>query len=156
MKELTFEPVYGRCECGGVRYKVTAPAEELYHCHCSRCRRLHGTLFATYAYIRRDHFVIEMGGENIEIYHSPLARWSFCRTCGCHLFAEHEHNPGVRWYMPATLNGASTPGHPKDSEKHIFVGLKSPLETITDNLPQFEEYAPTEISVTSRKSPGAS
>ena len=154
MVDVLFQPIYGRCECGGVRYKVNAPAEELYHCHCSRCRRLHGALFATYAYIRRDYLVIESGADNIEIYHSPLASWYFCQSCGCHLFAEHENNPGAMWYMPATLEGETTPGHPKESEKHIFVASKSPIETITDDLPQFEEYAPSEVSVTSRKSNG--
>jgi len=155
MTNSEFEPIYGRCECAAVRYGVTAPAEELYHCHCSRCRRLHGALFATYAYIRRDHLAIEKGAEDIEIYHTPLASWHFCRNCGCHLFAEHDHNPGAMWYMPATLEGGSLPGHPKESEKHIFVGSKSPLETITDDLPQFEAYAPSEISVTSRKAPAS-
>ena len=156
MPASAFQPIYGRCECGAVRYRVDAPAEELYHCHCSRCRRLHGTLFATYAYVAGDHLVIEKGVESLATYHSPLASWHFCRTCGCHLLAEHEHNPGTMWYMPATLEGEATPGHPKESEKHIFVGSKSPCETISDDLPQFDEYAPPDVSVTSKKTPGAS
>ena len=147
----SFQPIYGRCECGAVRYRVTAPAEEMYHCHCSRCRRLHGTLFATYAYIKREHLVIEQGTDSLITYHSPLACWHFCGGCGCHLLAEHEHNPGARWYMPATLEEQMTPGHPKESEKHIFVASKSPCETVTGDLPQYDEYAPLEVSITSRK-----
>jgi len=72
---------YGRCECGGVRYKDAAPAGELYHCHRSRCRRLHGALFATYAYIESDQLVIEQGAENTASYSSPLANWCICRIC---------------------------------------------------------------------------
>ncbi|MFQ6023791.1 MAG: GFA family protein [Acidiferrobacterales bacterium] len=113
----------------------------MYHCHCSRCRRLHGTLFATFAYIQRDHFVIEHGTESLS--------WHFCRNCGCHLFAESDRKPGAMWYMPATLESEATPGHPKESEKHIFVASKSPCETITDDLPQYDEYAPPEVSPTS-------
>lgn len=154
MTRAAFKAVNGRCECGGVRYKVIAPARELYHCHCTRCRRLHGALFATYAYIEKDDLVIEEGAENTATYRSPQATWRFCRNCGCHLFAEHGQNPGALWYMPATLEGDSDPGHPEGSEKHIFVASKSPLETITDDLPQFDEYAPPELSVTSRKFPG--
>ena len=153
MSEKSFQPIYGRCECGTVRYRVDAPAEELYHCHCSRCRRLHGTLFATYAYINRANLVVVSGAESLATYQSPLADWHFCGQCGCHLLAEHKHNPGVMWYMPATLEDQAVPGHPKDSEKHIFVGSKSPLETITDDLPQYDEYAPVDVSVTSRKTP---
>ncbi len=82
MTDAVFKPIHGRCECGGVRYKVTAPAGELYHCHCSRCRRLHGALFATYAYIEKDQLVIEEGAEKTATYSSPLATWRFCRNCG--------------------------------------------------------------------------
>ena len=146
-----FEPVHGRCECGAVGFKVSAPAQELYHCHCSRCRRLHGTLFATYAYVAKAHIHIEQGSGGLKTYHSLLASWHFCGNCGCHLFAEHTHNPGVMWYMPATLDGDSVPGHPKSSEKHIYVGSKSVIEVITDDLPKYEGYAPAEASVTSRK-----
>ena len=154
MDNSEFEPVSGRCECGAVVYRVLAAAKELYHCHCSRCRRLHGTLFATYAYVQREHLAVEAGTDSLSTYHSELAKWQFCRVCGCHLFAEHRHNPGVAWYMPATLDDELTPRHPNGSEKHIFVGSKSPLDRITDELPQFEEYAPAEVSATSRKEPG--
>lgn len=146
-----FKPIYGTCECGSVRYTVTAQAAEMYHCHCSRCRRLHGALFATYAYIERDQLTIEQGEESLTLYDTPLAHWRFCKVCGCHLFAEHDHNPEAVWYMPATLEGDATPGHPKESEMHIFVSSKSPCETIGGDLPQYDEYAPSEISLTSRK-----
>ena len=117
MSDTRFKPIRGGCECGGVIYEIDAPAQELYHCHCSRCRRLHGALFATYAYVRRDDILVMKGTDNISIYRSPLAHWHFCRTCGCHLFAEHDHNPGVMWYMPATLEEGAVPQHPVESEK---------------------------------------
>ncbi len=153
MTQTSFEFVRGQCECGKVRYEVHARAKELYHCHCARCRRLHGCLFATYAYVHRDDLIITRGAEHTTTYQSPAATWHFCSTCGCHLFAEHEGNPGAMWYMPATLDGESTPGHPPSSEKHIFAASKSPIETITGDVPQYPQYAPAGISVTSRKSP---
>ena len=104
--------------------------------------------------VQREHLSVEAGTDSLSTYRSELAKWQFCRVCGCHLFAEHKHNPGVAWYMPATLDGELTPGHLNGSEKHIFVGSKSPLDRITDELPQFEEYAPAEVSATSRKEPG--
>jgi len=55
------------------------------------------------------------------------------------------------WYMPATLDGEFVPQHPEESEKHIFVASKSPIETISDGIPQFDEYAPPEVSITARK-----
>ena len=151
MSDSQFKPISGRCECATVAYDVSAPAEELYHCHCSRCRRLHGSLFATYAYVQRKDIEIKKGESNLSTYRSELADWHFCENCGCHLFAEHDHNPEVMWYMPATLNGDATPEHPAESEKHIFVASKSPIETITGEIPQHDEYAPPEVSITARK-----
>lgn len=154
MKKYSFSPIKGQCECGSVAYKVGAPADELYHCHCSRCRRLHGSLFATYAYVRRRDIEITEGENNLSVYRSPLASWHFCKTCGCHLFAEHDHNPGVMWYMPATLDGGDTPQHPTESEKHIFVASCSALEPLSDSIPEYDEYAPPDSSLTSRKTDG--
>jgi len=50
------------------------------------------------------------------------------------------------WYTPAVLEGEAHPGHFRGSEKHIFATSKSPLETISDNLPEYEEYAPADVS----------
>ena len=146
MGSSKFGPVSGRCACGAVAYRVTAAAKMLYHCHCSLCRGLHGALFATYACVEREHLTVEAGAGSLSTYESELAEWRFCRVCGCHLFAEHEHNPGMAWYMPATLDGDLTPGHPSGSEKHIFVGSKSPLARIPGEVPQFEGHAPNDGS----------
>ena len=47
------------------------------HCHCSRCRRLHGTLYATYAYVQREHLAVEAGTDSLSTYHSELVKWQF-------------------------------------------------------------------------------
>jgi len=155
MSADSFSPIQGRCECGSVAYKISAAAQELYHCHCSRCRRLHGSLFATYAYVQGRDVKIVIGENNLSVYRSPKANWHFCKTCGCHLFAEHDHNPGVMWYMPATLDDGDTPQHPEDSEKHIFVASSSSVERLDDSIPEYDEYAPPESSITSRKTDGS-
>ena len=144
MSTTKFKPVSGRCACGTVAYRVTAAAKKLYHCHCSVCRRLHGALFATYACVERKHLAVEAGADRLSTYVSDLAKWRFCAVCGCHLFAEHEHNPGMTWYMPGTLDGDLVPGHPAGSETHIFVGSKSPLARVPDDVPRFEGHAPDE------------
>ena len=55
------------------------------------------------------------------------------------------------WYMPATLDEGSEPGHPADSEKHIFMASASPMEPLARDLPAYEAYAPPEKSLTSRR-----
>lgn len=135
----TFRPITGHCQCGAVRFRVTAPAVKFYHCHCSMCRRCHGTVFGTYAVVPREHIVIEQGTENLTVFSSsPGTRREFCRTCGCQLFAEEDHRPELRLYTPGTCDG--WPGHAPEIERHIFVGSKVEWYRITDGLPQFEEY----------------
>ena len=142
MTRSAFEPVSGRCACGAVAYRITGAATALYHCHCSVCRRLHGALFATYACVERERLKVEAGAECLSTYEGELATWRFCRVCGGHLFAEHEHNPGMAWYMPGTLDSGLVPGHPRESEKHIFVSSKSPLARVPDEVAQFEGPVP--------------
>ena len=134
-----FIVVRGWCQCGAVRYRVNAPALELYHCHCSMCRRSHGTLFASYATVPREALVVEMGEEVLRSFSSsaPVRRY-FCGRCGCHLLLEDDRWPDRRWYTPGTCDGH--PGHPVESERHIFVGSKVPWHDIRDGLPQREEF----------------
>lgn len=136
-----FEPLEGRCQCGAVRYRVDAPAEVMYHCHCAMCRRLHGTLFATYAVVARRHLTILAGAEAMEVFDSSdTVHRRRCRSCGCQILLDVDTKPDKVWYTPGTLNGH--PGHPPDSESHIFVGSKLPWLALTDGLPQYPGFLP--------------
>jgi len=69
----------GRCLCGNVAYCTSTAAGSTLHCHCSMCRKHHGTSFGTE---RR-----------------------FCRTCGSKTPAPA---PGGSWFLPmGNLDGAS-------------------------------------------------
>jgi hypothetical protein len=134
-----FTPVTGHCQCGAVAYRVDAPPHDIYHCHCSMCRRCHGTVFATYALVPKDKLTILKGTDNLSTYDSsPGVHRQFCRTCGCQMFIVDEGKPELRWYMPGTAD--NHPGHKAADEKHIFVGSKLSWYRIQDNLPQYEEY----------------
>jgi hypothetical protein len=135
--------VRGGCQCGAVRYAVTAPALAVYHCHCSMCRKLHGAVFASFAITLRENIVIERGADNLAVFESSkgVERF-FCRTCGCQLFCDLDVLPGERWYTPATLDGGAHPGHPPDSERRIFVDSKVLWHDIADDLPRDPELPP--------------
>jgi hypothetical protein len=134
-----FTPVTGHCQCGAVAYRVDAPPHDIYHCHCSMCRRCHGTVFATYALVPRDKLTILKGADNLTTYDSSKGvHRKFCKTCGCQMFIHDENRPEMRWYMPGTAD--NHPGHKASDEKHIYVGSKLPWLRIQDDLPQYEEY----------------
>lgn len=142
---MTQFPLPGGCHCGAVRYQVRGPALSVQHCHCSRCRKMYGTLYASGAVIERSKVMIT-GEENLTTYRSsPSFADRFCKTCGCWLFSYEEGEPAVMYYAAATLDGGASPGHPADKEAHTFVGSKAGWERIEGSLPRYEAASPDEI-----------
>ena len=103
-----FETLTGGCQCGTVRFEVRAPATDLYHCHCSMCRKVHGVAYATYAVAPKPAVVITQGEANLSRFDSSqeVHRY-FCRTCGCQITIEVDSAPDSRWFMPGTLDGGN-------------------------------------------------
>jgi len=133
----------GGCQCGAVRYRVHAAASEVYHCHCSMCRKLHGALYATWALVPRGRLEVEQGESALSTYESsPGVRRRFCRRCGCQLFCEIDSDPDFDWFTPGTLDGGVHPGHTQAREHHIFSGSKVAWLDINDDLKQYEDYPP--------------
>ena len=56
------------------------------HCHCSMCRRQHGTAFSTYAEFSSENFRWASGEDHVKVYEiSKGAGWCFCIECGSSL-----------------------------------------------------------------------
>jgi len=129
----------GGCMCGKVHFEVREAATDLYHCHCSMCRKVHGTAFATYAVAPKAGVVITRGAENLSRFDSsPGVSRFFCRTCGCQIMIDVAAQPDDRWFMPGILDGAVHPGAAA-TERHIFVGSKLPWLHLDSQLPQSED-----------------
>jgi hypothetical protein len=130
--------VQGSCFCGTVRYEASGPFDSMMSCHCSMCRKHHGSAFATYVSAPLDHFRWLSGEDAVLGYKSSEhgMRYS-CGVCGSTL----------PMMMP-TLSLAWLPAGPLEGDldfkpqTHVFVGSKAPWYTITDSAPQHEEYPP--------------
>jgi len=129
----------GSCLCGVVQYRVRGPLESIDHCHCSMCRRAHGTAFATYGRVAREALTWTTGEDQLQHFESSgAATRSFCRQCGSSLLFRHSAAPQFDFIAVGTLDD-----HPGcRPEAHIFVGSKAPWYSIEDDLPQFDEYPP--------------
>lgn len=114
-------PLPGGCQCGAVRYRLTAVPLTYYLCHCSRCQRQSGSAFG-------QSMMLPAGGIEIE---GPLVsfEWrggsgrlsdhSFCRDCGCRIIHRVRGSdrlvlkPGTlddtAWLRPAGHMFAATP-----------------------------------------------
>ena len=84
----------GSCLCGTVRYETDAPIEHIDHCHCSMCRRSHGSAFATYGRVPKSAYRIVSGEASLKAYRSSDAVVrSFCERCGSSLLFDHAAAP---------------------------------------------------------------
>ncbi len=127
--------------CGAVRCELNAPAHDVYHCHCSICRKLQGTLYPTYGIVARSGFRLTKGADNLRTYHSSEeAHRHFCKTCGGHVFADIDYEPQNVWFSIGTLDGGADPGGREGNERHIFWESRAGRYEPIDDLPRLEKF----------------
>ena len=73
----------GRCLCGALRFEADPPFQFMVNCHCSMCRKHHGSAFATFIAVPPAAFRWISGEANVGVYESSEnAARAFCRVCG--------------------------------------------------------------------------
>lgn len=123
----------GGCLCGAVRWRAEGGLRLASHCHCSRCRKAHGTAYGSYAATPERGFRLEGRAAGFES--SPGFLRSFCARCG-------SVTPGPAGEQRLVPLG-SCDGDPGVRPKaHIFVASKAPWFEIHDALPRFDAYPP--------------
>ncbi len=137
-KETFSARIAGACLCGAVKWSYDAPLASMFHCHCSVCRKHHGTLFVTYVVAPLATFHWREGTEQISTWQSsPQERRAFCSACGSKVpRVEHDSQ---RVFMPAGALDGELGIRP---QMHLFAGSKAPNYLIADGLPQHAEYPP--------------
>jgi hypothetical protein len=128
----------GQCLCGTVRYEVEGPFVNMLHCHCSMCRKHHGTPFVTWAAAPLAGFRFTAGETAVARYDSsPGYHRSFCSHCGS-VIPEGNEAFGIAICPAGNLEGDLG----IEPQFHMFVGSKAPWYEITDDLPQHESWPP--------------
>ena len=125
----------GRCLCGQVEYRVADAFAYALNCHCSNCRRATGSAFKAVAGIERSRLTVTRGASDLLIFGEALAHDARCRACGSLLYSVVREGA----YVHLTL-GTLTDAPTIRPSAHIFVGSKAPWFTITDSLPQHQEF----------------
>src|ERR1039457_5236775 len=73
----------GRCLCGALSYELDGPFSAMIHCHCSMCRKHHGTGFATFVVAPIAGLRWTSGEDRLARYRSsPNGVRTFCSVCG--------------------------------------------------------------------------
>ncbi len=131
-------PLQGACLCGSVRYSFSGTCSMMAHCHCSLCRKQHGSAFATLLGAPLMGFKWLSGKARIGAYRSSeKGMRCFCRTCGSVMPALM---PDMDLAVVPAGNLQGDPG--LRPQCHVFVASKASWYEITDTLPQHEEYPP--------------
>lgn len=121
----------GTCLCGDVAYEIDGPLEWMAHCHCSMCRKMHGTAFATFVTFQPEALRWVRGADAIRAYtSSPGSVRNSCRRCGSKL-------PSTEPFAYAFAAPLSGELGIRPSE-HLCVASKAPWHTISDDLPQHD------------------
>jgi hypothetical protein len=125
----------GKCLCGDVQYEVADAFLYAQNCHCSNCRRATGSAFKPFAGIERSKLRLTSGAESLSLFGEEDAHDAHCKACGSLLYSVVRDAQFVHVTL-GTLVEAPT----IRPTAHILVGSKAPWFTITDDLPQHQEF----------------
>ena len=125
----------GKCLCGYVEYRVEDEFKYAVNCHCSNCRRATGAAFKPLAGIESAKLTLTQGTDQLLTYGKDADQDTHCGKCGSLLFSTVRQGE----YVHVTL-GTLEDAPSIRPTAHIFVGSKAPWFTITDKLPQHQEF----------------
>ena len=130
----------GGCSQGSaaaaLRFEVADEFVYAANCHCSGCRAATGSAFKPFAGIQRDKLTVTEGDESLAVFGETDLNDTRCAACGCFLFSVVREGAWVHVAMGSLVDAPSI-----RPMSHIFVGSKADWFEITDDLPQFDEYA---------------
>ncbi len=128
--------IHGSCLCGGVKYRINGRLSDARFCHCSMCRKAHGSAFRARTTVKAADFEFVEGSELVTFYESsPGNRRGFCRMCGSPIVSKIDALPD---YYSLPL-GALDDDPGIRPMQHVHVASKAPWFTITDDLRQLPE-----------------
>jgi hypothetical protein len=126
----------GKCLCGTVQYVVEDRFRYCVNCHCSNCRRSTGAAFKPLAGIEIGSHRVTAGADQIFIFGEESGHDAHCRKCGSLLYSVVREGRFVHVPLGTLVDTPTI-----RPTAHIFVGSKAAWYTITDDLPQHDEFA---------------
>ena len=127
----------GGCLCGAVRYEILDDLRGIVNCHCSKCRRFHGSI-GTYTSIKFENLsLVEQRG--LKWFKSatdetPNVHRGFCSECGSSLFWHPRDQKHI-----AVAAGSLDDTTSLETIGHVWTSQKSGYYKIIDDLPQFQQ-----------------
>jgi hypothetical protein len=134
---MTEFPLTGGCNCGAVRFEVTAPLVRASYCHCKRCQRRTGTAVSASGHPAEGTFRIVAGEDVLRCWKPEVGgEKCFCSVCGSQIYARN-----LTHADPIGIRLGAFDGDPgiRPSVRQ-FVNYAAPWEPIPDDgLPRHPE-----------------
>ncbi len=130
-------PYFGQCLCGRIKYRVDAIEPKMGHCHCTMCRKFHGSAFATYGEAKQENFHWLSGEDQLTTFKADNGTLrQFCQNCGSSLtFAANDGMQEVVEFSMGTLESDIK----QLPDVHIFTDYMASWYQITDDLPKYKD-----------------
>lgn len=129
----------GGCYCGAVQFEITSAISDIIFCHCSECRKLQGSAFATNGVVESKDFKLVKGVNDLTKHKlSETQTRFFCKHCGSPIKSE---NTAVPDKVRVRLGTIDTDIIEKPNA-HVFVASKANWDEICDEVPQYDQYEP--------------
>ncbi len=133
-------PLTGGCQCGAVRYAVSAAPLRVYVCHCRECQKQSASAFGISVIVPARAFALSRG--SVTTWSRPTASGGvlecmFCAACGTRLRHADPREDTV------SVKGGSL-DDPVDLRAafHIWTSRRLPGVPIPDGATQFPEEPP--------------
>jgi hypothetical protein len=94
MSEAARPVLTGGCQCGAIRFALSAPPTKVSICHCRMCQKSAGAPFASFAEIEKSDFAWTRGQPGA-FRSSSIAERDFCRDCGTPLSFRRIDGPRI-------------------------------------------------------------
>jgi hypothetical protein len=122
----------GGCQCGRVRYRISAEPLMLVACHCTECQRQSGSAFGMSLVVPEAS--LSVAGELKSFERSsdsgrPL-KCFFCPECGTRIYHQPGYGP-VRNVRAGTLDDTSG----LKPQMHTWIQSKQPWTVIPEGMP---------------------
>ena len=128
----------GSCLCGDVKWEYSGTPQFMGACHCSMCRKAHGSAFATAIGADPDGYRVISGKDSIATYRSsPGLGRPFCARCGSPVAPD---NPDAEFMILQAGCLDDDPGIRLSA--NIFAASKAPWHEITESVARFDAYPP--------------
>lgn len=129
-------PYDGGCQCGRVRYRISAEPDTVYICHCSECQKQSASAFGMSMTLAANAIDVTEGTPKTfrrSAASGNEVTCTFCPECGTRLFHATTGRPGKVNVKPGTLDDRAD----LDPVAHVWTDSAQPWVTIPPDVLAF-------------------